>query len=130
MLNQITLIGRFTADPELKQTNSGAEFTNFTLAVDRDFKQGDEKVADFINCTAWRHTAQFVTKYFGRGRLAVVSGRLQSRKYQDKDGNNRTAFEVVAENVYFADSKRDGGNGNQEQGSFAPLGDSDASLPF
>lgn len=128
MLNHIVLMGRLTRDPELRQTNSGAEFTNFTLAVDRDFKNGDEKVADFIDCTAWRHTAQFVSKYFGKGRMAVVSGRLQTRKYQDKDGNNRSATEVVAENIYFADSKKDGGG--SQQGGFAPLDDADSSLPF
>lgn len=102
-------MGRLTRAPEVKQTQSGATVANFTLAVDRDFssKESGEKETDFIDCVAWRSTADFVSKYFTKGRMAVVSGRLQIRKWQDKDGNNRYATEVVANNVYFGDSKRE-----------------------
>lgn len=108
MLNKIFLMGRMTRDPELRHTASGAAVASFTLAVDRDFKNQDgEKEADFINCVAWKGTAEMLARYFTKGRMAIVEGRLQSRKYTDKDGNNRTAYEVVASCVYFADSKRD-----------------------
>lgn len=105
-LNKIVIMGRLCADPELRRTNSGTPVTTFTLAVDRDFKgQSGEKETDFIDCNAWRNTAEFVSKYFSKGRMAVVEGRLQIRNWKDKDGNNRKNAEVVAENVYFADSK-------------------------
>lgn len=109
MLNHITLMGRLTADPELRRTNSGTPVTSFTVACDRDFgnKDGGEKETDFVNCVAWRNTAEFVSKYFAKGRMIVVSGRLQTRKYTDKEGNNRTATEVVADSCYFGDSKKD-----------------------
>ena len=108
MLNRIICIGRLTKDPELRHTQSGTAVASFTIAVDRDFKnQNGEKEADFVNCVAWKGTAEFVSRYFTRGRMAVVEGRLQSRKYTDKDGNNRTAYEVVASSVYFGDSKKD-----------------------
>lgn len=108
MLNRIIIMGRMTRDPELRHTQAGTAVTTFTLAVDRDFKsQNGEKEADFINCVAWKGTAEFVSRFFSKGRMAVVEGRLQSRKYTDKDGNNRTAYEVVASSVYFGDSKRD-----------------------
>lgn len=108
MLNHITIMGRLTKDPELRRTGSGVAVTSFTLAVDRDFadKQSGQKETDFIECVAWRNTAEFVDKYFGKGRLAVVSGRLQIRSWTDKDGNKRKTAEVVAENVYFGDSKQ------------------------
>lgn len=111
MLNKIIIQGRMTKDPELRHTQSGTAVASFTLAVDRDFKNQDgEKEADFINCTAWKGTAETLARYFTRGRMAIVEGRLQSRKYTDKDGNNRTAYEVVASSVYFGDSKKDGDN--------------------
>ena len=109
MLNHVEIMGRLTKNPELRRTNSGTAVTSFTLAVDRDYvPQGQERETDFIDCTSWRQTAEFVDKCFSKGRMAVVSGRLQIRNYTDKDGNKRRAAEVVADNVYFGDSKRDG----------------------
>ena len=108
MLNRIIIMGRLTRDPELRHTQSGTAVTSFSLAVDRDFKsQSGEKETDFINVVAWRSTAEFVAKYFSKGRMAVVEGRLQTRDWQDKDGKNRTATEVIADNIYFGDSKRE-----------------------
>ena len=108
MLNKIVLMGRLTRDPELRKTGSGTAVTSFTLAVDRDFKTQDgEKETDFIDIVAWRGTAEFVFKYLSKGRMAVVSGRLQIRNWTDKEGNKRRSAEVVADNVYFGDSKRD-----------------------
>ena len=109
MLNHIVIMGRLTADPELRRTNSGTPVASFTLAVDRDFsgKDGGEKETDFISCVAWRNTAEFVSKYFTKGRMAVASGRLQMRRWTDKEGNKRTTAEVVADNVYFGDSKKE-----------------------
>ena len=108
MLNVVVLTGRLTADPELKTTNSGISVCSFTIAVDRRYKQGEERQADFINIVAWRSSAEFVSKYFKKGQAIAVEGAIQTRKYQDKDGNNRTSFEVVANNVQFADfGKRD-----------------------
>ena len=109
MLNKIFIMGRLTRDPELRRTQTGTGVASFTLAVDRDFKDKEtgEKKADFINVVAWRSTAEFVSRYFTKGRMAVVAGRLQFRDYTDRDGNKRTAAEVVADNVYFGDSKRD-----------------------
>ena len=112
MLNHIVLMGRLTRDPELRRTGSGIPVASFSLAVDRDFgsnRETGEKETDFIDIVAWRSTAEFVSKYFTKGRMAVVSGRLQIRSWQDKDGNKRRSAEVVADNVYFGDSKRDGG---------------------
>ena len=110
MLNHIVLMGRLTRDPELRRTQAGVAVTSFSLAVDRDYQNRDsgEKQTDFIDIVAWRSTAEFVSKYFSKGRMAVVSGRLQMRDWTDKDGNKRTSAEVVADNVYFGDSKRDG----------------------
>ena len=107
MLNHITIMGRFTKDPELRRTPTGTAVTSFTLAVDRDFadKQSGKKETDFIECVAWRQTGEFVDKYFSKGRMAVVSGRLQIRTWTDKDGNKRKTAEVNVENVYFGDSK-------------------------
>ena len=108
MLNKIILMGRLTKNPELHRTSSGVAVTSFTIACDRDFKsQNGEKETDFIDIVAWRNTAEFVSKYFAKGRMAVVEGRLQIRDWKDKDGNNRRTAEVVADNVYFGDSKRD-----------------------
>ena len=112
MLNRIILMGRLTRDPELRRTGSGTAVTSFSLAVDRDFKsQSGEKETDFIDIVVWRNTAEFVSKYFTKGRMAVVSGRLQIRNWNDKDGNKRRSAEVVADNVYFGDSKRDNQDG-------------------
>ena len=117
MLNKIILMGRLTRDPELRRTGSGTAVTSFSLAVDHDFKsQSGEKETDFIDIVAWRNTAEFVSKYFAKGRMAVVEGRLQIREWKDRDGNNRRTAEVVADNVYFGDSKRDGQSG----GDYAP----------
>ena len=109
MLNKIILMGRLTRDPELRRTGSGIAVASFSLAVDRDFgaKDGGERETDFIDCVAWRQTGEFVSKYFTKGRMAVVSGRLQIRSWTDKEGNKRRSAEVVADNVYFGDSKRD-----------------------
>ena len=129
MLNHITIMGRLTRDPELRRTGSGIAVASFTLAVDRDFsgKDGGEKEVDFIDCVAWRQTGEFVSKYFTKGRMAVVSGRLQIRNWTDKDGNKRKSAEVVADNVYFADSKKDStdnGNsyGQQNGGNYGGYG--------
>ena len=109
MLNKIILMGRLTRDPELRRTQSGTAVASFTLAVDRDFKNKEtgEKSTDFIDIVAWRQTGEFVSKYFTKGRMAVVEGRLQLRDWTDRDGNKRRSAEVVADNVYFGDSKRD-----------------------
>ena len=120
MLNHIVIMGRLTRDPELRHTQSGVAVASFTLAVDRDYSSsGGEKQTDFIDVVAWRQTGEFVSKYFSKGRMAVVSGSLQSRKWQDKEGNNRTSWEVQAQNVYFGDSRRDGdGGGNYQSGGY------------
>ena len=109
MLNHIVIMGRLTRDPELRRTGSGIAVASFSLAVDRDFapKDGGNRETDFIDCVAWRQTGEFVSKYFTKGRMAVVSGRLQIRQWTDKDGNIRRSAEIVADNVYFGDSKRD-----------------------
>ena len=162
MLNHITIMGRLTRDPELRRTGSGIAVASFTVAVDRDFggRDGGEKETDFIDCVAWRQTGEFVSKYFTKGRMIVVSGRLQIRSWTDKDGNKRRTAEVVADNCYFGDSKREneggssfggntyGGNSYGNYGApsgnfggysapagnpasdFAMLEDDDAQLPF
>ena len=153
MLNHITIMGRLTRDPELRRTGSGIAVASFTVAVDRDFggRDGGEKETDFIDCVAWRQTGEFVSKYFTKGRMAVVSGRLQIRSWTDKDGNKRRTAEVVADNVYFGDSRREneGGSAYGSNGFSAPsfggysapaasspasdftmLDDDDAQLPF
>ncbi len=146
MLNHITIMGRLTRDPELRRTGSGVAVASFTVAVDRDFadKQSGEKETDFIECVAWRQTGEFVSKYFTKGRMIVVDGRLQIRGWTDKDGNKRRTAEVVADNCYFGDSKREessgnsyGGNYGQRSGGypapgsdFAPIEEEDAQLPF
>jgi len=156
MLNHIVIMGRLTRDPELRRTGSGIAVTSFTVAVDRDFgsRESGERETDFIDCVAWRQTGEFVSKYFTKGRMAVVSGRLQIRNWTDKEGNKRRSAEVVADNVYFGDSKRDGDNGNASYSGnsygaapaapsyggysapsapvsdFAMLDDNDAQLPF
>ena len=107
MLNTITVMGRLTRDPELRRTGSGIAVASFTVAVDRDFaSEGQEKETDFIDCVAWRQTAEFVSKYFTKGSMAVAKGRLQIRSWTDKDGNKRRTAEIVADNVYFGESKK------------------------
>ena len=158
MLNHIVLMGRLTRDPELRRTASGVSVASFSLAVDRDFgnRETGERETDFIDIVAWRSTAEFVSKYFSKGRMAVVSGRLQIRPWTDKDGNKRRSAEVVADNIYFGDSKRDNDNGGYNPGNsynaapsqpyadpysapaapsvpasdFAMLEDDDSQLPF
>ena len=143
MLNRIIIMGRLTKDPELRSTNGGVSVTSFTLAVDRDFKgQNGEKTTDFIDVVAWRNTAEFVCKYFSKGRMAVAEGRLQIREWKDKEGNNRRNAEIQAENVYFADSKRDvdtysssgntspSGYGAPEPSGFSEIDDKGGDLPF
>ena len=158
MLNHIVIMGRLTRDPELRYTQSQTPVASFTVAVDRDFggRDGGEKQTDFIDCSAWRQTGEFVSKYFRKGSMIVVSGRLQSRKWQDRDGNNRTNWEISADNVYFGESRRRdddnrdsyGGNYSANNyggaggdsgrsapapapaGPFSDLGDDDGELPF
>ena len=141
MLNKVVIMGRFTKDPELRRTGSGTAVTSFSLACDRDFKsQSGDKETDFIEVVAWKNTAEFVSKYFTKGRMAVVEGRLQIRDWTDKAGNKRTTAEVVADNVYFADSKRSESNDNQKENfnalsgrlndDFVPISEEDGELPF
>ena len=136
-LNHIDIMGRIVRDIELRHTGSGTPCANFTIAVDRDFGKNEngEKETDFIDIVAWRNTAEFVSKYFSKGRMAVVSGRLQIRSWTDKDGNKRRTAEVVADQVYFGDSKKDANDDGYTQ--TAPVqdfqvidGDDDAQLPF
>ena len=122
MLNRIVLMGRLTRDPELRKTQSDTPVCSFSLAVDRDYKRDGEKETDFIDVVAWRSTAEFVSRYFAKGRMAVVEGRLQIRDWQDNNGNKRRSAEIVADNVYFGDSKRDGDGGGYQQGGYAPQG--------
>ena len=119
MLNHIIIMGRLTRDPELRRPGSGIAVASFTLAVDRDFGKNEngERETDFIDCVAWRQTGEFVSKYFTKGRMAVVAGRLQIRSWNDKDGNKRRTAEVVADNVYFGDSKRENEGGNAYGGN-------------
>ena len=136
MLNRIIVMGRMTRDPELRRTNSGTAVASFTVAVDRDFKsQSGEKETDFIDVVAWRNTAEFASKYFSKGRMAVVEGRLQIRDWTDKDGNKRRSYEVQADSVYFADSRA--GNSARVQNAaegatdgFAEVSEDDGELPF
>ena len=161
MLNHITLMGRLVRDPELRRTGSGVAVASFRIAVDRDYspKDGGERKADFIDCVAWRQTGEFISKYFTKGRMIVVDGRLEMRDWTDKDGNKRTSAEINVANAYFGDSKRDGDNGSAFGGNsyggnaygsapvapsfggysapagnpasdFAMLDDDDAQLPF
>ena len=145
MLNHITIMGRLTRDPELRRTGSGIAVASFTVAVDRDFggRDGGEKETDFIDCVAWRQTGEFVSKYFTKGRMIVVSGRLQIRSWTDKEGNKRRTAEVVADNCYFGDSNKREGEGSYAApaygsysapaapaSDFAMLADDDSSLPF
>lgn len=127
MLNHITLMGRLTRDPELRHTPSGKSVASITLAVDRDYTApGAEKETDFIDVVLWGNTAEFASKYFSKGRMAAVSGRLQIRNWQDKDGNKRRSAEVVASSIYFADSKKE----TSDTQEFSDLTDDDPDLPF
>ena len=129
-LNHITIMGRLTRDPELRRTNSGIAVASFTVAVDRDFKSlSGEKETDFIDVVVWRNTAEFVSKYFSKGRMAVVEGRLQLRDWTDKDGNKRRNAEVLADNIYFGDAKRDTDSGTAQPTGFTEIED-DGDLPF
>ena len=154
MLNRVILMGRITQDLELKQTTGGTSVLSFTVAVDRSYaKQGEERQTDFINCVAWRQTAEFVNKYFTKGSMAVVSGRLQIRDWTDRDGGKRRSAEVVVDNIYFGESKRrDSGDSrsdsysnsysrpssgydaprsvNSAPSAFSELDDGDGELPF
>ena len=155
MLNHITIMGRLVRDPELRRTGSGVAVASFCVAVDRDYqsKDGGERKADFINCVAWRQTGEFISKYFTKGRMIVVDGRLEMRDWTDRDGNKRTTAEINVDNAYFGDSKRDSDNSGSYGGStysapaapsyggysapaaapasdFAMLDDNDAQLPF
>lgn len=122
MFNLVVLTGRLTAAPELKTTQNGVSVCSFSIAVERRYKQGEERQADFINIVAWRQTAEFVSKHFNKGSMIGIEGAIQTRKYQDKDGNNRTAFEVVANNVQFVESKRSEG---AAEGNSSPAPQSD-----
>ena len=148
MLNHIVIMGRLARDPELRHTQSGTPVASFRLAVDRDFKDKNtgERTTDWIDVVAWRGTGEFVSRYFSKGRMAVVEGRLQIREWTDKEGNRRTTAEVVADNVYFGDSKRDGAPSGDYgappaygapahsvpvgPSEFAELGEEDGELPF
>ena len=149
MLNHITLMGRLVRDPELRRTGTGVAVASFRIAVDRDYspKDGGERKADFIDCVAWRQTGEFISKYFAKGRMIVVDGRLEMRDWTDKEGNKRISAEVIVDNAYFGDSKRDGDNGYigntyaapaapaysapvSPASDFAMLDDDDAQLPF
>ena len=146
MLNKIIVMGRLTRDPELRQTQNGTPVASFSLAVDRDFKdkQTGEKATDFIDIVAWRQTGEFVSRYFTKGRMAVVEGRLQLRDWTDKEGNKRRSAEVLADHVYFGDSKKDSDNagdgytapiaapivGNGAFSDYNELEDDDGELPF
>lgn len=131
MLNRIILMGRLTRDPELRHTQTGTAVASFTLAVDRDFKdkQTGEKATDFIDVVAWRNTAEFVSKFFSKGRMASVDGRLQIREWIDRDGNKRRNAEVLADSVYFSDSKRDSDSVSDSSGEFSEIQD-EGELPF
>lgn len=134
MLNRIIIMGRLTRDPELRRTQNGTAVTSFTLAVDRDFKNKEtgETACDFIDCVAWRSTAEFVNNYFTKGRMAIVEGKLQIRPWKDKDGNNRRSAEVIVDTMYFGGSKQQ--DRREEPEYSEPSGfqedDSDGPLPF
>lgn len=146
MLNKIFLMGRLTRDPELRHTQTGTPVASFSLAVDRDFKDKTtgEKATDFIDVVAWRNTAEFVSRFFSKGRIAVVEGRLQMRDWTDKEGNKRRSAEVIADSVYFADSRKDGGEAPAQQyqwsgyaahadtanAGYGDIPDEDGQLPF
>ena len=129
MFNLVVLTGRLTADPELKTTQSGISVTSFSMAVNRPYRTGEEQQTDFINVVAWRKTAEFIAKYFKKGNMIGIEGSIQTRKYTDKNGNNRTAFEVVVNNAQFVESKRDSAasQGSEQPASFSNAGADDFS---
>ena len=133
-MNNVSLLGRLTADPELRQTPNGVSVCSFSVAVQRPYSSNGERQADFINCVAWRQTGEFISKYFRKGNMIGLTGAIQTRQYQDKDtGKNRTAFEVVINNAYFAESKStDAGNTNNEDvpAGFDRIDDTSSDLPF
>lgn len=144
-MNVVVLIGRLTDNPELRHTNNNIAVTRFSIAVDRGYRSGEERQADFINIVAWRQTAEFITTYFKKGQRIGLEGSLRMNKFTDKDGNNRTTYEVVVNNAHFVENKRDGGNAgftpaadiqsapesfsNSDSGDFAEIA-SDDDLPF
>ncbi len=139
MFNIVVLTGRLTADPELKTTQNNIPVTSFSIAVNRRYRAGEENLTDFINIVAWRQTAEFICKYFKKGSLIGIEGSIQTRRYTDKSGNNRTVFEVVASNAQFVESKRDSGAApgmesasfsNADANDFTEIGGSDDDLPF
>ncbi|MBR5472807.1 MAG: single-stranded DNA-binding protein [Clostridia bacterium] len=139
MFNLVVLTGRLTADPELKTTPNGVPVTTFSIAVNRNYRAGEEQQTDFINIVAWRQRAEFITKYFKKGSMIGIEGSIQTRRYQDKNGNNRTAFEVVVNNAQFVEAKRDGTSvpsnepaafSNADASDFAEIGGMDDDLPF
>ena len=132
MINNVVIMGRLTADPELKKTQSDLSITSFCVAVDRSYvRDGEERQADFINVVAWRGTAEFVTRYFHKGSMIAVQGSIQTRKYEDKDGNKRTAVEVLANNVSFCGSKAESGTGTNNGGLLVDeVAGDDESMPF
>ena len=135
MLNNIVIMGRLTRDPELRRTQTGVAVASFTLACERDFApQGADKETDFIDVCAWRYTAEFVDKYFSKGQMAVVTGRLQIRNWEDKEGNKRRSAEILADHVYFGEAKRDkttqGEPQYDPQGGFSEIEDIDTTLPW
>lgn len=135
MLNTITIMGRLTRDPELRRTSSGVAVASFALACERDFAaQGETRETDFIDIVAWRYTAEFVDKYFSKGQMAVVTGRLQIRNWEDKEGNKRRSAEILADHVYFGEAKRDkttqGEPQYDPQGGFSEIEDIDTTLPW
>ena len=137
MCNLVVLTGRLTADPELKTTPNGITVTTFSIAVSRNYGSGEDRQTDFINIVAWRKTAEFITKYFKKGSMIGIEGSIQTRRYQDKNGNNRTIFEVVANNVQFVESKRDSAPAvegasfsNADVDEFSEIGGGDDDLPF
>lgn len=135
MLNTIAIMGRLTADPILRRTQSGVAVATFTLACERDFAaQGETRETGFIDIVAWRYTAEFVEKYFSKGQMAIVTGRLQIRNWQDKEGNKRRSAEILADHVYFGEAKRDkttqGEPQYDPQGGFSEIEDTDTTLPW
>ena len=136
MLNKVFLQGRLVADPELRHTQQGTSVASYRLAVDRGYKSKDPNAqnTDFVNIVSWRNTAEFVSRYFTKGRMMLVEGRLQMRDYTDRDGNKRVAAEIVTDSVHFADSRKDGSNNEdgslQESAGFDELADDDGDLPF
>lgn len=133
ILNHVIIMGRLVRTPELRRTTNDTAVCSFTLAVERDFRSGEEREADFIDCVAWRGTAEFLQRYFSKGSMCIISGRMQTRTWTDRDGNKRKAVELVAENIYFGESKRAAMNADAEPelgGQYSELEPPDGELPF